>query len=270
MQKALEAYVKRGHHGVGGWLEGFSPDFIMQLCQIQSENGIKGGIAEIGVHHGRLFILMSLATADDELGLAIDLYDDQHLNTDSSGRGDEAIFRRNMVKNGADLERTIVFKKNSLEIRPDEVVSRIGNPRLFSVDGGHTEECAYSDLRLAEGCLAEKGVIILDDFFNWFWPGVAAGTMKYLLEGGAFRPFALTNNKMYLCRAEFAGWYTERLRTSFPAHIFDKTVEVAGDPVSMFGYHDTFLSPISRLKRRFSHTETFKRIRGRVKATSAS
>jgi uncharacterized membrane-anchored protein len=67
---------------------------------------------------------------------------------------------------------------------------------LFSVDGGHTPEITYSDLDLASQTLCEGGVIILDDFFNESWPGVAEGACKFFLENPErIFPVAIVGNK---------------------------------------------------------------------------
>ena len=59
-----------------------------------------------------------------------------------------------------------------------------GAIRFFSVDGGHTDEIVFSDMKLAEATLADGGIVIADDVFNEQWPGVAVGTLRYLVRRG--------------------------------------------------------------------------------------
>jgi hypothetical protein len=54
--------------------------------------GITGNVAEIGVHHGRLFILLYLLTSPDERALAVDLFSGQERNIGSSGHGGPGTF----------------------------------------------------------------------------------------------------------------------------------------------------------------------------------
>ena len=59
-----------------------------------------------------------------------------------------------------------------------------------------------NDLQLAEGVVLDKGVVVLDDFFNQEWPGVASGGSRHMLDPAtALRPFCITPNKLYLSRS---------------------------------------------------------------------
>lgn len=79
--------------------------------------------------------------------------------------------------------------------------------RFFHIDGCHTEDAVKSDLTLANKCLLNGGIILLDDALNPDWPGVASGLHKYLLESwkenneaNALYPFAFGYNKCFLAR----------------------------------------------------------------------
>ena len=62
-------------------------------------SGVVGGVAEVGVHHGKSFAALCLLNADSggangqNLALAIDVFGDQIHNTDESGEGDLEIFQ---------------------------------------------------------------------------------------------------------------------------------------------------------------------------------
>jgi hypothetical protein len=53
-------------------------------------------VAEIGVHHRKLIILLANLRRQDERAFAVDIFDDQHLNPDGSGCGDLAWFKDNL------------------------------------------------------------------------------------------------------------------------------------------------------------------------------
>src|SRR5690349_15610200 len=80
----LRRYLRR-HGEIPGWLDDFSARFIAEIGRIQAERGVKGSVAEIGVHMGRLFILLKLLVSPDERALALDIFAHQQLNVDGSG-----------------------------------------------------------------------------------------------------------------------------------------------------------------------------------------
>jgi hypothetical protein len=238
MRPGLDRYAARGHRAVQGWLDGFSARFIRGLALILDRAGSRGGVVEIGVHHGRLFILLHLASTGQQ-DLAIDIFGDQELNVDGSGRGDEAVFRRNLRRFGGDPERVQILRKSSLAVAPAEIMDRVGRPLMFSIDGGHTVECAINDLRLADATLAEGGVVILDDLFNEFWPEVAVGAMTFLRDPAArLQPFAISPGKVYLCRPGRQAGLHAAIRATYSRRYLDKTARMFESPVLVLGVRD--------------------------------
>ena len=77
-----------------GWVEPQTLDILRTLSEAQDGAGVEGAVAEIGVHHGKLFIAMQLLNRPGAPAVAIDVFDDQELNVDQSGRGDRAVSRR--------------------------------------------------------------------------------------------------------------------------------------------------------------------------------
>lgn len=229
----LERYLKR-HHEIPGWLDAYSARFIAEISHIQLEAGRRGGVGEIGVHMGRLFILLKLLAASGERAVAIDVFQDQHLNVDHSGHGDEAQFRANLNRWASNRDVTVI-QRSSLEVKAAEVITAAGRCRLFSIDGGHTAECALNDLRLADDILDDCGVAILDDYFNQSWPDVSVGAARFLADDSTrLRPFAITPNKLYMARPEFHAAYDAALRRSQQDYL-EKNGRMFGWPVGIFG-----------------------------------
>jgi len=229
----LQRYMKRCHH-VQGWLDPYSASFIVELSRIQEDAGMIGGVGEIGVHMGRLFILLKLAAAPAERMFAIDIFEDQHLNVDMSGYGDRRTFQDNVMKWTGDASVEII-QQSSLDVRPADILGRVGRCRLVSIDGGHTEECVDNDLRLIESVLMPMGVAVLDDFYNQVWPAVAAGGARYFLDPSTvLRPFAITPNKLYLSTPAAHDFYRRAIRVS-QARWYDKTTPTFGTEVDIFG-----------------------------------
>ena len=232
--KPIDRYRIFGLRRVEGWLIEYSADFIVMLSSVQHRLGASGAVAEIGVHHGKLFLVILLSAAPDEKALAIDVFDQHHLNVDQSGRGDQAAFLANISKWAGPRDVNIIAR-SSLEVRPKEIVDKVGFLRLASIDGGHTEECTLNDLRLIEACLAPKGIAIIDDYFNPMWPDVSSGVAKYLTDPTSkLRPFAISPNKVYLTAPQNIAAF----RAAIAAHSefkLNKTSWMFGSEVDIYG-----------------------------------
>jgi Methyltransferase domain len=243
----LEHYL-RWHAEVSGWLDDYSARFVVEIARIQAAHGFKGSVAEIGVHMGRLFILLRLLAGPDERALALDVFQDQQLNTDGSGAGDENRFREN-VERWASMDNVEVIQASSMNVTASEIVSKVGPCRLFSIDGGHTAECTLNDLRLAEHAVTGFGVVILDDYFNPSWPDVSTGAARFFADSStSLRPFAITPNKVYLARQAYHGLYAAELRAT-QSHFYEKDSSMFGVPVAIFGVDPETHRLERRLKR---------------------
>lgn len=202
---------------------------------VQRAQNVGGAVAEIGVHRGKLFIGLKLLQHGDETAVAIDVFGDQDLNVDHSGNGDYQRFLKN-VERWSSIDGLVVHQGDSTQLQPQRLVELAGSGvRIFSVDGGHTEQIVTSDMRLAEETLAEGGVVVADDVFNAAWPGVAVGTLRYLDEGGALAPFVIGFNKVLFSRPEFCHRYRDAVIAPFGnrARIEVKDSVFAGHPVTV-------------------------------------
>jgi hypothetical protein len=219
---------------VSGWLHRFSAEAILALADFQNQRDFHGAVAEIGVHHGKLFLLTYLATKKDEPALAIDVFSLQHLNVDKSGRGDKAIFFRQLRKWAGTTDGVTVIEDSSLNVSSRDVLESVGRIRLFSIDGSHTEEATANDLRLAESVMTDEGVIVIDDCFSEYWPEVSAAVARYLMGRPKIVPFAITPGKVFLSREPVKQLYQAMLRERFPRRV-DKMARLYGHPVQIVG-----------------------------------
>ena len=204
------SYIRRGMRSVDGWLHPTSAAAIVSL-------GGGGNAAEIGVHHGKLFILLSLLC---DHAYAIDVFDSA-LNVDRSGDGDFEIFEANMRRFGG---AHTSLKMDSAHLTPD----RLPPIRLFSVDGAHTADMTEHDLRLAAQTLEGGGVVILDDYFNEQWPDVSIGANRVIADGTLF-PFAITPGKLLLTNCDPG----QRLEAFARSPAFHSFREMAGRRVAL-------------------------------------
>lgn len=209
---ALARYISRGRKSIDGWFARTDAEIYRVLLRGQSARNLAGSAVEIGAHHGRSLIAICLGLSAAEKAYCIDIFEQQQLNRDKSGRGDRAILEGNLARFGIDLGRVVIDPRSSQLVKPEDILGQVGPARLFSVDGGHWQEIVENDLRLAEATIAPHGVIALDDFLRVGWPNVTAGYFKWY---GSRRkplvPFAVGFNKLYLCHEDQVVFYKELL-----------------------------------------------------------
>lgn len=240
---ALMRYVESGHKTVNGWLNPTAIHAVVTLSSAQRRHGIGGSVSEIGVHHGRLFILLHLLTEPPELSVAWDLFEHQDENVDTSGRGDRAVLLRNLARHCCDESRIRLVAGNSLTLDRARILDAGGGPvRLFSVDGGHTTGTTFNDLALAEQTLCDGGLVILDDFFNPSWPGVAEGTCQWMARpGAALVPVAIAGNKfIFTNNRERASAYAASLSAASEAYLQRRSRVFGHDVLILTRYAKTW------------------------------
>eukprot|EP00955_Chlamydomonas_euryale_P067075 359736-Chlamydomonas_euryale.AAC.3 len=82
-----------------------------------------------------------------------------------------------------------------------EMCSTVTAPfRFLSIDGGHTKEVVFSDMRFAECHLEDGGIVAMDDVSHVYWLGVVEGISRYFAAHPRSRlaPFLMIANKMYI------------------------------------------------------------------------
>ena len=230
MQPNFNRYRAIGQRFVTGFLE---PEILLVLDVLnaaQRAKQVSGAAAEIGVHHGKLFIGLRLLQRPGDKSIAIDIFGDQELNIDGSGHGDFEKFANN-VKLWSSMDDVIVHQGDSTKLEPTKLRELAGGDiRLFSVDGGHTDEIVYSDMKLAEATLADGGIVIADDVFNEYWPGVATGTLRYLNDGAKLAPFLIGFNKVFFTHAEYSEFYRGEVESALSGKLRLATATSGSSP----------------------------------------
>ena len=260
----LHAYITHGWKDVDGWAAPLLFERVMLIDQLQQQLGIKGHIGEIGVHHGKLFILLHLLRRAGERGLAIDLFEEQDLNVDKSGKGDRNIFVDHVHKLTGDGSQLEIFATDSTKISGADVSSLMGGKlRLLSIDGGHLKNIVAHDLQTAVGCLADGGVVLVDDYLNPEFPGVAEGTLAFLTANRDLRPFCVSTQKLYLTTRGYEDRYVRLLFEAETGRSFIDRVQYNFVPgrncpvrtadlldTEVLCYSDDEYTPLQRLMRR--------------------
>jgi hypothetical protein len=211
----FERYASTGHQQVEGWIgvPGVI-DIMRAVAVIQDEQGVRGSICEIGIHHGRFFLVLYLLLRQGETALAVDLFGEQAIDPDGSGIGDAEKLLANLDRHAGDRSAVRIVRGDSTRLAPSDLSSGPeGRFRLFSVDGGHSAAVTCHDLELAEKTLAEGGVIIVDDYFNHGWPGVSEGVNRYFFKQQTrLEPILIGSNKVLFAFDRSAAVYRARLR----------------------------------------------------------
>ncbi len=232
---ALQDYLERGIGSVEGWLWPTTASMIAELLVQQVSATIQGDVCEIGVHHGRLFLILANATVVGERAVAVDVFEAQDKNLDASGAGDRSILERHIAlyAPGADCK---IIQESSLDL--DKTGFCSSRFRFISIDGGHMASIVLNDLRLAERTLLPTGIVALDDVLNHAWPGVVTGLSRYLAEGGTLVPFAIIPNKLLLAVDQAAALHGKTfLRTRFPFAFSKSDLEFLGGVVDCYVDH---------------------------------
>ncbi|MFP5234578.1 MAG: class I SAM-dependent methyltransferase [Acidobacteriota bacterium] len=198
-------YIRNQMHGVPGFLTTLDAMLMNCILDWQHQRGIAGNLCEIGVHHGRSFLLLALARQDGEVALGIDLFEDDEFNATGIHSERNGAVQRHAQRLGIPLTPREIFKRSSLDLKPADILDRAGGAvRFFSIDGGHRYRHVANDLPLAASCMDDRGIIAVDDFFNPDWPEVSLATMEFLRRRQDCVPFLVGANKIYLCRPAVA------------------------------------------------------------------
>ena len=188
------------------------PDALVfkALLRAQTKSALSGGIAEIGVYYGRSYFLLRKFAQSQEKVLGVDLFD---LDPPQDGSLDQyERLMENGRRLGFTMDRDLIIKGDSTRLTPDDITSRIGPARFFSIDGGHHLHHVLADAKLAMEVIAPHGIIVFDDTFNPAWPEVTVGVADFLrTHGHSLVCFGMTKYKTYVCHREFHSIYAQAI-----------------------------------------------------------
>jgi hypothetical protein len=194
----ISTYMSNGFGNVEGWCYPQVATMVELVDTYQRSKQSDGGVAEIGIHHGKLFLLLNSICEPKQNSYAIDLFERQDLNVDQSGSGNRASFERNLQLYDRHQGANVTIIAGDSTTAP--LLNLIDRPvRLFSVDGGHTVEHTLNDMAVAAKRIVPEGVVILDDILNHHWLGVFEAAVRFLMPRPTLVPFAIGYNKMLFC-----------------------------------------------------------------------
>lgn len=198
---------------IPGWLAWTDYEIFREIILFQNTN-LPHSIAEIGVHHGKSFIPMSIFSKTRKL-YAIDIFNNQEGNIDNSGDGDLKAFIKNLKKYQIDQQRVIIDQRLSTDTKSNDILDKVGKVSFFHIDGGHHYDAVINDINLAVDVSDENSVIVLDDVYRSEWPDVSlAAFSSDSFKNNDFIPFAIGFNKTYFCKKNIASTYQKVLNNN--------------------------------------------------------
>lgn len=174
-------------------------DIILFYCVLKHiQKDIDGDICEIGVAEGKSAICLSEFKREKENFYLYDIF----------SRLNREITSRNIKKFGnySNVEWNLV---DSTSLKLDEVKFQ-NKLRLLHIDGCHEHWAVLSDLSLFSNFVRDDGIIVMDDYNDYEYPGVNSATTQYCLSkenDREWRIFAIGDNKAYLCRKNLHSKY---------------------------------------------------------------
>ncbi len=167
---------------------------FMAYNQFIRADGILGDVLEIGVHHGLSAVALGSLVENGKRFVAVDLFEIQDQNYSRSGEGHREVFLQNMQTFFDDLGFLQIVAGSSAELKPEALGSQFS---FCHIDGGHSPEETYQDLKLCSQILLPGGLLAVDDYFNPSFPGVSEGAIKFKLEHPeTLKPIAIGFNKV--------------------------------------------------------------------------
>ena len=228
-QKYLQAYPR-----IEGWFSYDAALLFAAYSQLNAASGIAGDTLEIGVYHGLSAITVAHLRGPGHRTVAIDLFEKAVMN-DAYGIGEtyRKIFERNMREFHQPLDFLQIVSGASGELQSSDY------PNSFSfchVDGGHSPQETFADLRFASDILVPGGILALDDYFNPQQPGVGEGAIEFMQRhGGVLRPVAIGFNKVLFQKQPATLDLNAEFQKTFPSVPRLISTPMWSTPVFLFG-----------------------------------
>ena len=179
MNKRIRRYKYRSWV-IPGWFTLTDHEVFVAINTIQEKFSISGNLLEIGTFCGKSGALLSLLASSDEKVSLLDLFDgvvnEEKLDTKDYRKMTLDKARRTLDRHG---ERYDLVAGNSLEITS---LIPVSPHRFIHIDGSHQYEVVKKDLLNSLKYLTKGGVIVLDDYRNFEFPGVGRAFWEFIHE----------------------------------------------------------------------------------------
>lgn len=194
---------------VPGWFTLTDHEMFVAINTIQTKLAIPGNLLEIGTFCGKSGALLSLLASPGETVKLLDLFDDvkfeEILDTSDYRKMTMDKVRKTLDKFGRSYE---LVAGNSLEIAS---LIPLTPHRLIHIDGSHQYEVVREDLLNALKYLTVGGVIVVDDYRNFQYPGVGRAFWEFV-EDHKMHLICSTPTKAYITNSNLSLAYKEELK----------------------------------------------------------
>ena len=192
---------------VKGYLDTLDAYIIAGISRLHVSKKSPGSVVEIGVFFGRsLFFLRTLYREDSVLG--IDLFDIGETK-EHKAQIEQILDYNDRFDFG--LDEGTLFRADSTKISAEDIRARVGQVKLFHIDGGHELNHVVNDAELADEVLSDYGVIVFDDSFSPEWPDVTSGIMHFLNTHPNYRTLCISDKKLYVCKSDMVAEFRTEL-----------------------------------------------------------
>jgi len=231
-QSFLLAYLD-AFNRIEGWFQYDAGLMFMAYNQILARHKLCGDVLEIGVHHGLSTIAVASLRGPGGRLYAVDLFEDlQALNVSRSGAGDRTTFQQNMSAFYEDASFVRILARPSGDLAAGDFG---GGLSFCHIDGGHSRQETFADIRLCHEALAPGGLLALDDYFNAEYPGVSEGAIEFMLKHpGVLEPLAIGFSKVLFQKQPVPFDTNQEFLRSFP-NVEHKMVQLWDRPAILFG-----------------------------------
>ena len=216
---------------IPGWFFPADVKLFSWFLSVQTESGMKGDLAELGVYLGRSAVLMGSHLQPGETFTVIDLFSGEaagfgnQLENDQSYTGlTRTVFEDNY--------RRVLRSLPTVITGPSAEITRHaahGRHRFVHVDASHLYAHVREDIRSAHTLLLPDGIVVCDDILVAHTPGVQAAVWEAAATAG-LRPIVISENKLYATWGDYVKWQM-RLKESMPLGLECETQEVLGRPL---------------------------------------
>jgi hypothetical protein len=161
----------------------------------------------------------------------VDLFEDlQDLNISRSGAGNRKTFEKNMRSFFNDIAFVRTITRASHDLTPKD----LGQLCFCHIDGGHSRQETFNDLKLCYQAMMPGGIVALDDYFNVEFPGVCEGAIEFMLKNpGALQPLAVGFHKVLFQKQPITFDTNLEFLRSFP-YVEHRTVQLWDRPTILF------------------------------------
>ncbi len=188
-----------------GWFSQESAAVWDSLLSFQTAAGIKGDFLEIGLWSGKSAVLSTLHAQASEHCIFVD----------PIIRNDAKIVLNRIAK------AILIYKEMpSQKLSCNELLSANVRPfRWVHIDGDNSGPAIKNDLDVGTALLGDKGILVLNGFFDPAYPQITATVFQWLrAHTSELQHFLCGFKKGYLCRTQASGCYNEFIKD----HLFDE------------------------------------------------